>query len=536
MGAGAQRLAGYCRISVDEQIGGDNTSIENQKAIITEFINKKFPDSSLEFFEDRDRSGYTFEQREGYRQLRRKLAGHEYDILIVKDFSRFSRRNSKGLAELEDLRDLGIRIISITDNVDFPTNDDWLSIQFRFLMNELPVTDTSKKVKSVINSRQSKGEWICAVPYGYYLHPAKKNTICVDEEGAEVVKQIFDLYNRGWGYKKIANFLTEKGVSTGLQLIAKQMREREADATKVEQKASVIWSHISVAKIVTNDFYIGTLRQHVWTRKGINKSDKRVPVEDNIVFENHHEAIIDKGTFQKAQEQYARRSVSNYKGERKYHHAYSGVLFCDDCGAPMFATTASSRPAGYTCSSYHKRGLKGCTSHHIHESVLNDAVKAYISTVRESLKDRLATLDMEKSKALADKSRSEVHKLEQSITELKEQLKQSSKQRLQQIIRNPDSEEIINESFNEIEKDYLTEIRASEQRIIWLSEDAEKKMELKSNIGGVLSKFEMLLSKEQFSKEDILLIVDRITITEDKALTVMLKADITELLTSFQDS
>ena len=116
-------IAGYCRISVDEEAGRDNVSIENQKAIIQDYVRRTFPDSTLTFYEDRDRSGYTFEQREGYQELRRKLMAHKYDILVVKDFSRFSRRNSRGLVELEDLRDAGLRIISIGDGIDFPNED-----------------------------------------------------------------------------------------------------------------------------------------------------------------------------------------------------------------------------------------------------------------------------------------------------------------------------------------------------------------------------------------------------------------------------
>ncbi|MFR5971225.1 MAG: recombinase family protein [Clostridium sp.] len=83
-------------------------------------------------YEDRDRSGYTFEQREGYGQLRKKLMNGNISVLIVKDFSRFSRRNSKGLVELEDLRDAGVRIISIGDAIDYPTYNDWTAIHFRF--------------------------------------------------------------------------------------------------------------------------------------------------------------------------------------------------------------------------------------------------------------------------------------------------------------------------------------------------------------------------------------------------------------------
>ena len=195
-------IAGYCRISVDEEMDRENTSIENQKSIIADFVAKKFPDAKLDFFEDRDRSGYTFEQREGYMQLRPKLHDLTYDVLIVRDFSRFSRRNSKGLVELEDLRDAGMRIISIGDSIDYPTYDDWTAIQFRFFINEMPVTDTNKKVKSVIKRRQSEGKWVCSVLYGYLITSTKTMSFEVDESAADVVRTIFKLYNDGWGYKK----------------------------------------------------------------------------------------------------------------------------------------------------------------------------------------------------------------------------------------------------------------------------------------------------------------------------------------------
>src|SRR5699024_4885043 len=179
---------------------------ENQRAIIEDFVRQKFPGSNLTFFEDRDRSGYTFEQREGYQAMRKGLMARRYDILIVKDFSRFSRRNSRGLVELEDLRDAGVRILSIGYGIAFTCGDDWLKIQFQFLLNEMPVTDTSKKVKNVIRRRQADGKWICAAPYGYLINQRQEFEIIPTE--ADVVRTIFRLYNEeGWGYKKIANYL-----------------------------------------------------------------------------------------------------------------------------------------------------------------------------------------------------------------------------------------------------------------------------------------------------------------------------------------
>ena len=70
-------IAGYCRISVDDELDRDNVSIENQKAIIKDYVNQRFPGSTLTFYEDRDRSGYTFEQREGYQAMRRGLMCHQ---------------------------------------------------------------------------------------------------------------------------------------------------------------------------------------------------------------------------------------------------------------------------------------------------------------------------------------------------------------------------------------------------------------------------------------------------------------------------
>ena len=210
----AVEIAGYARISVDTELDRDNTSIENQIDFIQDYVSSHFPKCSLTIYNDRDKSGYTFEQRDDYQRMRRRLMSGEVRILIVKDFSRFSRRNSLGLWELEQLRDAGVRIISITDAIDFPSGDDWLQIQLKFLLNEQPVTDASKKVRAVIKKSQSRGEWLCAVPYGYVVTNYKKLLFEVVPDEAEVIRRVFRLYGEGWGYKKIAEHLTSEHIPT----------------------------------------------------------------------------------------------------------------------------------------------------------------------------------------------------------------------------------------------------------------------------------------------------------------------------------
>ena len=251
-------IAGYVRISVDDEQSKDNVSIENQKAIIADYVKTKFPGSSLTFYEDRDRSGYTFEQREGYQAMRKGLVDQTYHILIVKDFSRFSRRNSRGLVELEELRDAGVRIISIGDGIDFPNDDDWLKIQFQFLINEMPVTDTSKKVKNVIRRRQLDGEWICAAPYGYIINDCNEFEIVPTE--ADIVRKIFHLYNvEGWGYKKIANQLTEQGIPT--PRMCEQMR-KEAKNKPYNRKVNAAWAIVTVQGILDAEERFVRMQNH----------------------------------------------------------------------------------------------------------------------------------------------------------------------------------------------------------------------------------------------------------------------------------
>ena len=115
------RIAAYTRISVDLELDRDNTSIENQKAIIDEYCRLHFPTSTVDYFEDRDKSGYTFEQRPDYMRMRELLLNHEYDILIIKDLSRFSRRTGKGLPNL--------RISPSAISASLPSATGWIIIR-----------------------------------------------------------------------------------------------------------------------------------------------------------------------------------------------------------------------------------------------------------------------------------------------------------------------------------------------------------------------------------------------------------------------
>lgn len=520
------RIAGYCRISVDDELDRDNVSIENQKAIIRDFVGHKFPGAELVFFEDRDRSGYTFEQREGYQAMRRELMAHRLDILVIKDFSRFSRRNSRGLVELEDLRDAGARIISIGDAIDFPNDDDWLKIQFQFLINEMPVTDTSKKVKSVIRRRQEDGKWICAAPYGYIIN--KKQQFEVVPVEAEIVRRIYRLYIDGWGYKKIANTLTDEGIPTP------RMAERErkiAEGEEYRRSVKSAWSIATVQGILDNDFYIGTLRQGKYTRAKINGRDILRDEVEQIVIENHHQPIMDYRTFAAVRALREKRAKYNYRGVKINENVYSGFLECGDCGAPMFALSRRDLKPAYTCGTYHRRGTAGCTTHHIRVDKLDELVKLYVKKVRDNSAEMLEKLNEELAREPEDVAETErsAANLEDVLLDAQEELKATKRQRVRDIMRHPENEAVLEATYDELEADLLRKIEGLQSQIEHVTDRRNTIIRTNRAAKTAMEVFDDIINKEKLEKQDLELIIERIKVYEDH-VEIQLKADIDTLL------
>ncbi|MCC8091501.1 MAG: recombinase family protein [Oscillospiraceae bacterium] len=520
-------IAGYARISVDDELDQKNISIENQKAIIEDYVKQHFPGSTLTFFEDRDRSGYTFDQREGYQEMRRGLMSHKYDILIIKDFSRFSRRNSRGLVELEDLRDAGVRIISIGDGIDFPNDDDWLKIQFQFLVNEMPVTDASKKVRNVIRRRQADGEWICAAPYGYIINSRKDFEIVPTE--AETVRKIFDLYNNeGWGYKRIANYLTDEGIPT--PRMSEQMR-KEADGKEYKRQVKASWAIVTVQGILDNDFYIGTLRQGKYTRAKINGKNIKRDDGEVIVIENHHQPIIDYRTFATTMALREKRTRNNYRGVKINDNVYSGFLECGDCGSPMFAMSRCNLAPAYTCGTYHRRGTAGCTSHHIRVDKLDELLKSYVVRLMENSAAMIEQLnrDLAKENDSVAETEQSADNLAEVLDELMEEMKVTKRQRIREIMKKPEREAEIEATYDELEAELQKKIDGLNHQIDLLSDKRNMVIKVSRAAKTALDVFADILTKEKLERNDLELIIDRVLVFEDH-LEIKLQSDIDSLL------
>ena len=393
----------------------------------------------------------------------------------------------------------------------------------------MPVTDTSRKIKQIIQSRQKDGKWVCAVPYGYRIINTKAMTYEIDPPAAEVVREIFRLYNNGWGYKKIANYLTDNGVPTPR---ANELSQKEAAGIPTKIRSSTVWNTATLSGLLANDFYIGTLRQKKYVRKGINGKDQKVGDEEHIVIENAHTPIIDPRTFAYTQEQMKLRTKSNYRGEKKYATDYSGFLFCGDCGSPMFSLSRPDIPAAYTCGTYHRRGLKGCTSHHIRVDTLDDLLKRYLKQVRDNSSAMLEELEatIREQPQREEEIGKTIDSVQAQLAQAKEQLKNTLKRKLLDTMgKAPETAAIIEETYTEIENELTQRIAGLEKQIDAGNTLRNNMLKVNRAAKTVIDVFDDILSKPTLDKRHISFLVERISVYTDH-LDVKLKPDIDTLL------
>ncbi len=290
-------------------------------------------------------------------------------MVIVKDMSRFGRNYLEvGLYTEVRFPEMGVRFIAVNDGVD---SDDQVSSDFtpfRNIINEWYAKDTSKKVRSVFRNKGMSGQRLAVnPPYGYIK--GADGHLVIDEETAPVVELIFQLCVEGNGPSKIARMLKERGIPTPGTIEFRRtgrMRNYHPDDP-------CGWHQRSVVNILEQDTYLGRTTNFKGTKLSY-KSKKRIanPPDKWAIFENTHEAIIDKDTWeivQKAREQRRRPTKMGEMG------MFSGLAYCADCGARLYhcrTTSWTHEQECYTCSSYRTR--KQCSAHYIRAVVLEQLV------------------------------------------------------------------------------------------------------------------------------------------------------------------
>lgn len=525
------KIASYARVSYDED-KERYESIINQKNIIRDYAEEHFRNYEIIEFEDDNYSGYKFD-RPDFTRMKQQVLDGDIDIVIAKDLSRIGRHNAKTLLFIEEMEQLDVTVIAINDDLDTSQNNNNDIVGIKTWYNELYVKDISRKIRSTVENKSKNGTWITNVPYGYVMIDYQNREYKVDESAAEVVRDIYEMYVNGSGYKKIAKKLTEDKVPTPKARLKQLMEEQ---GKTYDGEVGEEWNTVSVSHILENDFYIGTLRTNKYTRKGINGIDKKLPEEENYVFQDFHEPILTPELFDKAQETHKSRTneKTHYRGKKKYANDYTGLMRCGDCGAPMFSISNGKRKPAYYCGGYHNHGKAVCTSHHILVSVLDNLVKEYIMMIKNNASNIIDYLNNEleknRRKTISNKNnRDMTETLKQELNKAKNELKVTMQQKIRDIMKNTENREYIEEMYATMENELNNKITMLNTQI----ENEEKNKAKKQNIikakKDALKIFDDILNKEKLDKKDLETIIDCIYVYEDKII-IKLKSNIENML------
>ena len=364
----------YARLSNDDD--QEMNSLLNQQEICHGFAEQHGYTIVGQSFDD-NVSGMKFNRR-GLDELTAAVDADKIDAVIVKDLSRLGRHRTQTALFIDYLRVHQVRVISATEGIDTFRDEDDLIIGIRGLMNDYYARDISKKIRAGYRQKQREGI-VITPPFGY-RKDRNTNTIELHPEASETVQIIYSLYLQGHGQKEIARRLNALRQKTPAQLRAEQCGKEVCAASKTKD-GRYVWTYASVKNILVEEAYTGVLINH---RSETNSGKaRRLEQAEWYRHENFFPAIIQRDIWEKAQQKL--KAQARPANGNKAKHRYAGLILCKECGSPfvpMIRYWNGKRRVEYVCKGYHRNGKSYCSSHRIHEEVLDVAVQEFAQTMR----------------------------------------------------------------------------------------------------------------------------------------------------------
>ncbi len=376
------KAADYARISREDGDKEESDSIGTQFDIIDDYIAHNDDITFIDRYSDDGWSGTNFD-RPDFMRLMEDIKKGKINCVIVKDLSRLGRNYILVDQYLEMIFPmLNIRFISVNDRIDSikdPASINNALVSFKNVMNDEYCRDISNKVRSSLDRKRSKGEFIGSfASYGYMKDPDDHHHLIVDPVAAEVVKNIFDWFLQGMSIIGIAKRLNHMGIPNP----SAYKRQCGLNYKHPAGQLDSAWPDSSVKRVLKNRLYVGDMVQN----KNRTKSYKvqvsvAVPEENWVIVPNMHEAIIDREKFETVQ-QLLMRDTRTSPGIN-HVSIFAGYIRCADCLRAMGKKSVAQSYGKYhyyVCQTFRKAGRNLCTKHTIREKQLYDAVLATIQS------------------------------------------------------------------------------------------------------------------------------------------------------------
>ena len=500
----------YPRLSHEDELQGESNSISNQKRILETYA-KQNGFSNLRWYTDDGYSGANF-QRPGFQAMLADIEAGKVGTVIVKDMSRLGRNYLQvGMYTEMIFPQKGVRFIAINDGVDSAQGENDFA-PLRNIFNEWLVRDTSKKIKAVKRSKGMSGKPITSKPVYGYLMDEDENFI-IDEEAAPVVRQIYSLCLAGNGPTKIARMLTEQQIPTPGTLEYR----RTGSTRRYHPGYECKWATNTVVHLLENREYTGCLVNFKTDKVSYKlKHSIENPSEKQVIFENHHEPIIDRETWERVQELRKQRKRPNRYDEVGL---FSGILFCADCGSVMYQQryqTDKRRQDCYICGSYKKR-TRDCTAHFIRTDLLTAGVTknlrkitSYAAKHEARFMKLLVEQNEDGGRRRNAAKKKELETAEKRISELFAIFKR--------LYEDSVTGRISDERFSELSADYEAEQKELKERVAGLQEELSKAQEATENAEKFMKVVRKHTSFEELTPTLLREFVEKIVIHESVAL------------------
>ena len=360
----------YERLSRDDNLEGESYSIGNQKKLLAKVAKEKGYTNLVHFLDD-GISGVTMD-RPGFVEMIRQLEQGKAAAVFVKDLSRLGRNYIEvGRLTEEFFPDHDIRLVAVSDNIDTAEGENELA-PIRNLFNEWYARDISKKRRISNKIKGNAGEPMGQPPYGYIKDPNDPKHWIVDDEAAQVVRRVYSMTLEGFGTEQIAAQLEKDDVLTPRAYWLTKGIKRPG---KGKQQPPTKWNSSTITKILSLQEYCGDILNFKTYSKSY-KNKKRIDNdrENWVVFQDVHEAIIERAVYEQVQQK--RGKIRKRRTNNGEHNMFSGLLVCADCGSNLHFHFNQGNPEikYFNCSNY--KGNRGtCTStHYIRVDFLEEVV------------------------------------------------------------------------------------------------------------------------------------------------------------------
>ena len=360
----------YERLSRDDNLEGESYSIGNQKKLLAKVAKEKGYTNLVHFLDD-GISGVTMD-RPGFVEMICQLEQGKAAAVFVKDLSRLGRNYIEvGRLTEEFFPNHDIRLVAVSDNIDTAEGENELA-PIRNLFNEWYARDISKKRRISNKIKGNAGEPMGQPPYGYIKDPNDPKHWIVDDEAAQVVRRVYSMTLEGFGTEQIAAQLEKDDVLTPRAYWLTKGIKRPG---KGKQQPPTKWNSSTITKILSLQEYCGDILNFKTYSKSY-KNKKRIDNdrENWVVFQDVHEAIIERAVYEQVQQK--RGKIRKRRTNNGEHNMFSGLLVCADCGSNLHFHFNQGNPEikYFNCSNY--KGNRGtCTStHYVRVDFLEEVV------------------------------------------------------------------------------------------------------------------------------------------------------------------